>query len=239
MSIERNSKHSITAEVLEHATLQKIISVETGMKQVVLIVEVQTNDKITKCLYHPEKGVALDIDPRIPRPQELYRDVAFHRIDNLLGWNITAPVIPWKLKDGDVGTLRPYWEKIHKMEIYHFTRENLIKNKYFWIKAAILDYICGVVDRTPNDILILENSNPETTVIVDSGLSFVPEENIVNQSSVIRNALISESIPQNLLDDLRHAVPQIYSQISQFVDQKSMSYVLTRIQNILEQKIII
>lgn len=75
-----------SAEFLEGAELLRVCGISPSMKHLGVMVEMGNGDYIFDALYRPEAGVTLTLDPRVPKPQELYRDVAYHRVDRLLGW---------------------------------------------------------------------------------------------------------------------------------------------------------
>jgi len=159
----------------------------------------KSNGEIMSGLYRPEKGLLVSVDPRVPKPQELYRDVAYYRFCDFLGWQGVAPVFPWQLEPGDKGVIRPYWKVIKNMEIYHFGKKKLDGgDRLFWRRLALADYIFGVGDRVSNDFLITQDG----TQVVDSGFSFLPELNFPYQQSIIRDLYRGDSVDDSLLTDL-------------------------------------
>lgn len=218
---------------IEHSSLQELISVLTGMKQTAFILRINISDRQTDCLFRFEDGIMLTLDSRVPKPQELYRDVAFHNIDNILGWNITAPVKLWKF-DNHKGVIRPYYKDVKHFDSYQINNNSDFRD--FFLKTAILDYICGVVDRNSNDILIVDGK----PVLVDSGLSFVEGVSFYSQISQIRKKFIDTIIPNNLIQDLQAFNKDDASwNVSQLLNKKQIQDVKTRVDNLLAKRIII
>jgi hypothetical protein len=237
MSEVAEKKYIPSFRALERAKLNKVVEVIPSMKQTAMIVEVECEANLIECLYRPEKGIRLSLDPRVPKPQELTRDVAYHRLDRFLGWNLSLPVVFWSLEQGDRGVLRPYIRKVEKMEIFHFTKERLRgKNQDFWLKAAVLDYVCGVVDRGSNDVLIV-GGQPR---LIDSGLSFVPYENFPVQQSLIRERLKGERLEERILADLeRLDLKGIASATIKLIDEELLTWVVRRASLTLEKRRVI
>lgn len=181
---------------LQETTSQEIVEILQGMKQVAFLLRLESPGKSPhEYLFRFEEGIKLTLDIRIPKPQELYRDAAFHGIDRLLGWNITLPVKKWKF-DGMRGVIRPYYRQVEKIAPYQIGKEPTLND--FLIKCAVMDYICGVVDRNYNDILKVNN----TPFLIDSGLSFVAGTKFISQNSQIRDVFIGKELPEGLLSDL-------------------------------------
>lgn len=171
-----------------------------GFKSVALVISLSTDEGGVFGLYRPESGIRLSVDPRIPKPSELYRDVEYSRMCRDIGWDVAAPVFPWQLKDGDMGVIRPYWRQTKNMEVYHFKRDLLLgSGTAFWIKVAIADYVFGIGDRVSNDFLITGDG----LFVVDSGFSYLPGLEVVGQQSIVRETIIGENIPEKMLDDLK------------------------------------
>lgn len=213
----------------------RILEVRDGMKQLAFIVEMKSDGNKFECLYRFEKGLLLELDPRIPKPQELYRDVVYHRIDRALGWNLTAPVIPWSLNKDCNGVLRPYWRNAGTMEIYQVDK-NAIDNIEFWTKAAVLDYICGIVDRQPNDILILE----DRLVLVDSGLSFVSGIDFVYHRSFIREKFQGVKLSTDIVSDLTSLLNNgIVQDASQFINESQQTWMLQRAKRVVNENLVL
>ncbi|KKT67154.1 MAG: hypothetical protein UW60_C0012G0040 [Candidatus Woesebacteria bacterium GW2011_GWA2_44_33] len=183
---------------LEKAKLLREVEVKASMKQIAIIVDVETGEGVLRCLYRPEKGVLLSLDPRIPKPQELYRDALYYRVSKLLGWNFVLPVAEWSLDGNDEGVLRPFLQQVETRQIYDFRVDKLRERSWFWLKVAALDYVCGVVDRRTNDFLF----TPSSIFVVDSGLSFVEGEDFSYQSSIIREKLSGEILPEDIREAL-------------------------------------
>ncbi|KKQ74169.1 MAG: hypothetical protein US96_C0039G0005 [Candidatus Woesebacteria bacterium GW2011_GWB1_38_5b] len=138
----------------------KPLNVIRSQKQLGLVVEYGYCGEKQKGLYRPEKAVFRNLDTRIPYPSEIYRDVTYHLVDKLLGWNISVPITPWVLKERDKGVLRKYWDKVDTWQNYHYSRDMMNYNdRDFWTKTAVLDYICGVIDRNANDVLFITGTN--------------------------------------------------------------------------------
>ena len=213
----------------------KVIEVIADQSQTSLVIQFGTNTNLLG-LYRPEKGLGLSIDPRIPKPKELYLDCAFSEQCRLLGWTHVAPVFPWQLDAEDKGVIRPYWPVIKNMEIYHFNRQSLLKNDpKLWKKIAIADYVFGLADRVSNDFLVTKDG----LIVIDSGFSFLPEIDFVYQHSLVRDNLRGESLSndKDILIDLHH-VPQNISQCQYLTDEQKF-WVIERTQEILKQEMII
>ncbi len=235
--MERSLQNSGLLEEINNAKPPSVVEIFGGMKQTAIILRSDIKGQMIEFLYRPEKGVILSLDPRIPSPQELYRDIAYHKMDEILGWNLSAPVIEWRLGTEHKGVLRPYWRNIGKMEWYDFRRENLVNND-FWIKVAVLDYICGTVGRSSNDVLIVKGR----PVLVDSGLSFVDGLNFVCQGSLIRERLSGAELPTKVLSDLKSLKgksEEIKKQISQFVNSSQIEWVLKRAESVSNNGVVI
>jgi len=218
-------------EVLQTGRLAQIEQVLPSMKQLALIVELETDQGLIKGLYRPETGVKLSLDSRIPKPEELYRDVAYHQVDKMLGWDVSLPVVEWALNDGDHGVLRPYFDNVETMEIYHYKKGELLKNKYFWTRVAVLDYICGVVDRTYNDILIINQQH----WVIDSGLSFVNGKDFLCQNCLVRDVLKGVELNSEILEDLKsirwHDLTQ---NVMGLVPDESIGWLIERARKIID-----
>lgn len=218
---------------VEQSSSQEIVSVLSGMKQTAFILRVHSNNKHTDCLFRFEDGITLTLDSRIPKPQELYRDVAFHNIDYILGWNITAPVKIWEFENHK-GVIRPYYTDVKHFDSYQINNDSDLKD--FFLKTAILDYICGVVDRNSNDVLIVN----EIPILVDSGLSFVDGVNFFSQISQIRKKFIGSRIPEDLLQQLGLLTNRSnYMNVSHLLNSSQIEDVINRTKNILKIKTII
>jgi len=222
-------------------TLTKVVEVVHGLKQIALVVKVQLGGVEGLALYRPEKTLKISPDIRVPLPEELYRDVAYSRLDQFLGWNVAAPVIPWQIKPGDTGVLRPYWPNITKVEEYEISLENLQADLAFWQKVAILDYLTGVVDRNANDMILVGDNHQK--VILDSGLSFVDGVNFVVQQSVVRETLQGTIIMPKLLKELsKICTKDIVANIGDLFPQTASqmaNQVMRRGENLLTKEIII
>lgn len=179
---------------LGKAKLLREVEVKASMKQIAMIVDVETGEGVLRCLYRPEKGVLLSLDPRVPKPQELYRDALYYRISKLLGWNFVLPVAEWSLDENDKGVIRPFLPQAETQQIYNFNIDKLLESREYWLKVAALDYVCGVVDRRTNDFLF----TPSGVFVIDSGLSFVEGEDFSYQGSIIREKLSGEILPEDI-----------------------------------------
>lgn len=195
---------------LTPAAKTTVTEVLWGLKQLAALIMITSSDGETmEGLYRPEMGVKLSIDPRIPKPQELYRDCAYSQVDRLLEWNVCPPVVPWALDETDKGVVRPYWPQAKNLRVDELTR-TLNSSPEYWTKVAVLDYICAVVDRELNDVLVV-NGVPQ---VVDSGLSFVKGEKFPCQSFLVRKYMkdipLGKEIVRNLsqlsLDSLSMAL---------------------------------
>lgn len=217
-------------EILDWGQVTDItpLNVIKSQKQVALVVEYSYAGENLKGLYRPEKFVLENLDTRIPYPSEIYRDVAYHQVDRLLGWNITVPITPWSIKDGDKGVLRQYWDKVHTWQDYHYSFEKMNEDdRDFWIKTAVLDYICGVVDRNSNDILFITGTNEKK--VADSGLSFVEGLSFVTHHSRVRDELRGRPIPQSVLNDLSLVTaPNLAPVTSEHVSEDDLAWVAKR-----------
>ena len=203
----------------------------TGMKQFALILQSREGSSVDEYLFRPESGVRLTIDRRIPKPQELDRDVVFHRVARLVGWNITLPVEPYTFED-EKGAIRPFYRNIKKIEPYELKYDSM-KDSDFWVKTAVLDYMCGIVDRVSNDILIIDNQKR----LVDSGLSFVEGSNFTVLNSVVRKILRGVEIDEKLLNDIfRLNWRNIKKETSGLITDQEMKWVLERRDLTLRQK---
>lgn len=219
---------------LQETTSQEIVEVLQGMKQIAFLLRLKASDKSTfEYLFRFEDAIKLTLDPRIPKPQELYRDIAFHRISSILDWNITIPVERWRF-EGMKGVIRPYFREARTVVPYNIKQKVDIDS--FLIKSAILDYICGVVDRTYNDILIVNN----VPYLVDSGLSFVDGTNFVYENSQIREISVGHQIPQTLLDDISSLnYKNVFKKTSPFLKHAQVLQILKRKEILLNKKLII
>ncbi len=214
------------------------VSVIQNQKQVGLLVEYNYLGEKQKGLYRPEKYVLTGLDTRIPGKSEIYRDVAFHEIDKLLGWDVTVPITPWVLREGDKGVLRKYWNKVEVWQDYHYSLKAMSKtDKDFWTKVAVLDYICGVVDRNANDVLFLSDGEKR---VADSGLSFVPELDFVFQHSRVRDEMKGQSIEVKILKDISLLNMQKFQNvISEYVTTEDLGWVIRRARFLASLKVII
>lgn len=172
----------------------KPVEVLYGMKQLAMII----GDGCQEYLFRPEDGVKLTIDTRVPKKKELYRDVAYTRIDQSLGWNISLPVSPFEF-DGEKGVIRPYFRNANNIKLFEINDRLFQKNPNFWTKVAVLDYMCGVIDRTVNDILIVNGQYK----VIDSGLSFVDGKEFSVQNAFVRKYLTGNQIDKNIIQDLK------------------------------------
>lgn len=218
--------------------LINIVEVVTGLKQVCLKVRVCIDGVEGLGLFRPEETLKLTPDPRIPIPEEIYRDVAYFRVDQLLDWNVSAPIVPWELKPGKPGVLRPYWPNINKVQPYDTSRERLMEKGIFWQHLAVLDYICAVIDRSANDIMRVQPENQE--VVIDSGLSFVDGLEFVTQHSVIRSALAGVPLDLSIIEDLAYISEQdLKCRVGEFLNQEAIDFVMARIQQLLTKQVVL
>lgn len=231
-------------ETLQKYGPGKVIEALVGLQQMVLILEFPIGElgSTSKALFRPEETLHFPVDYRVPVPQELYRDVAYHHINALLGWQVSAPVIPWKLDENDKGVLRPYWNDVKTMQIYNFQREALAAD-LFWQKAAVLDYICSVIDRTYNDVLLVNDKTvPEGKVLVDSGVSFVPGTEFVVQQSLIRTVLKDVRINPIIINDLAKLNLNHLLQdpvLCSYLTSEEIGWIMKRVKKVLAAGIVI
>jgi len=215
-------------------TRGRVVEVLSGLKSVSVVVALDCDGGEVLGLYRPEGGVHLSVDPRIPKPSELYRDAEYARMCRKVGWYFTAPVIPWRLNEGDMGVIRPYWRGVTKMEVYNFRRDILLNNdSLFWMRVALADYIFGVGDRVSNDFLITDNG----LMVIDSGFSYLPGLEFVGQQSIVREVLGGENIPEQLMNELRLFSEKSYR--GEYLGDEEIYWVGQRIQRILGLKKII
>jgi hypothetical protein len=193
-------------------------------------------------MYRPEQFIGpYAIHEHVPVPQELYRDVAFHILDRTLDWDLTAPVKPWTLKDDDRGTIRPYWENIREMQIYHYTKA-LLTSHLFWQRLAVLDYIGGLYDRTYNDVLALpaqHEGEEERAVVIDNGLSFLPGLDFVYDKSLIRDILRSQPLDRGVMADLlrlKYKLASFGHKVQGTISDDDLQWVAARIDRLLAEK---
>lgn len=177
--------------------LSKVVEVRTGFKNLSIILEMEGSQGLFEALFRPEQGVSVSWDPRIPKPQELYRDCAFHLLDRCLGWSITAPVVPFNSNQVGKGVVRPYWRSATVLQDYEVVPTMVGED--FFMKAAILDFIGGVIDRNHNDILLIDDGSH---ILIDSGLSFVKGAGFIAQKSIFRERVNGKSIPEYLLNGI-------------------------------------
>lgn len=206
------------------------LQVLTGFRNLSVLVEGFQRGRVCELLFRPESEVKAQWDPRIPVPKEIYRDVAFHRIDSLLGWNITAPVVPLTVPGLGPGVVRPFWREASQLPSYKM-EEDFISNSDFWIKVAILDCACACIDRVKNDILIIKDGR----VLIDSGMSFVDGMDFDYQTSFVREAFRNEQIPPHLLSDLHKLnFDNLCSQTKGLITMTSCEWVMNRTDRILK-----
>ncbi len=215
-------------------TRGRVVEVLSGLKGVSAVVALDCDGVEVLGLYRPEGGIHLSVDPRIPKPSELYRDVEYTRMCGEVGWNFTAPVLPWQLKEGDKGVIRPYWQQVTKMEVYNFRRDLLLNNdSLFWLRVALVDYVFGVGDRVSNDFLITDDG----LMVVDSGFSYLSGLEFVGQQSIVRDALEGENIPERLMNELRSFSEKPLC--SGYLGDEEVYWVGQRIRRVLDLKKII
>lgn len=213
------------------------LTVIKSQKQIGLVVKYNYCGEMQKGLYRPERAVFPNLDTRVPYPSEIYRDVAYHQIDKLLGWNITVPITPWTMKEDDKGVLRQYWDNVDTWQDYHYSQDNM-NDRDFWTKTAVLDYVCGVVDRNPNDILFITGTADKK--VADSGLSFVDELDFTSQHSRVREELSGQPIKENILNDLAIiTTSNLSSVLSEHVNENDLSWVARRAKFIRNIKVVI
>lgn len=219
-----------------NSTPYELVELVQGIKQLAIVVKFNQEDQDLFGLYRPEQGIKISIDPRIPKPKELYLDCAFSELCQSLGWDHVAPVFEWTLNEKDKGVIRPYWKEVQQYQVYNFKRESLLKqNSTLWKTIAVGDYIFGVGDRVANDFL----QTSEGLKLVDSGLSFLSGLDFQYQQSIIRDNLKGESISDQpeLLNSIC-MIPTIV-QVNQHLTNENIHWVIKRVENILKQQIII
>lgn len=211
-------------------TQGRVVEVVGGLKNLAVVVALDCDGEEVLGLYRPEGGIRLSIDPRIPKPSELYRDVEYSRMCREIGWDIAAPVLPWQLSEEDRGVIRPYWRQVANMEHYHF-RQNLIngRDSLFWFRVALADYVFGIGDRVSNDFLITEDG----ITAVDNGFSYLPGLVFVGQQSIVREVLRGKTVPEQLLYELRLFTHKPIE--SGFLAGNEVYWVGQRIQHVLDQ----
>ena len=215
-------------------TRGRVVEVLSGLKSVSVVVALDCDEGEVLGLYRPERGIRLSVDPRIPKPSELYRDMEFTRMCREIGWNFTAPVLPWQLNEGDKGVIRPYWQQVTKMEVYNFRRDLLLNNdSLFWLRVALVDYVFGVGDRVSNDFLITDDG----LMVVDSGFSYLLGLEFVEQQSIVRETLEGENIPEQLMNELRLFSEKSYR--GEYLGDEEIYWVDQRIKRVLGLKKIV
>ena len=224
------------SEELLSSTPYEIVEALPGLKSLALIIKFHKENGDSFGLYRPEQGVMLSVDPRIPKPRELYLDCAFSDQCLSLGWDHVVPVYEWSLEEGDRGVIRPYWPKVGQMQIYHFKKEKLLAgDAHLWKQIAVADYVFGVGDRVSNDFLVTEDG----IKVADSGYSFLPGLDFVGQQSIVRECLLGESIEsdEQLLSDLEKISSSDVN--SPHLTDENKYWVTKRAEEILKRKVII
>lgn len=215
------------AETDQQPQLLEVVEVLTGLKQVCLKVKVVFEGVEGICLFRPEKTLKLTPDLRVPLPQELYRDIAYYKVCQLLGWDVAAPIMPWELNPQTKGVLRPYWPDISSVMPYSLREYVNNSDRLFWQRVACLDYLCGVIDRNANDILLIQPDNQP--IVVDSGLSFVEDLNFVYDKSDVRDYLRHADLDSSICTDIASLT---FAQVSQatagFIDHAAIDHLLQR-----------
>ncbi|MBI2326079.1 hypothetical protein HYU91_01700 [Candidatus Collierbacteria bacterium] len=215
-------------------TRGRAVEVVTGLKSLTVVMALDCDGREVLGLYRPESGIRLSVDPRIPKPSELYRDVEYSRMCREIGWEIAAPVFSWRLSEEDRGVIRPYWRQVTKIEVYNFRRDLLLNNdSYYWLRIAMADYVFGVGDRVSNDFLVTDDG----LMVVDSGFSYLPGLEFVGQQSIVRETLRGESIPEQLMNELRLFSEKTYR--GRYLSDEEVYWVGQRIQRVLDLKKII
>jgi len=206
--------------------------VVSGTKQIALKINICFDNQVVEGLYRPETGILLTIDRRIPKPQELYRDVAYHRIDKFLGWNTSLPVIPWSLSEKDKGVIRPFFECASTFQDYQINEDLMGGESDFWTRVALLDYVCGLIDRTYNDFLIFRSGDIKS---LDSGLSFVEGRDFSYQKSIIRELKKGDCVDNRHLIDLQKLDPtSLEALVGNLVDAAAIENVVERTREIIK-----
>ncbi len=214
-------------------TKASVVSVLCGLKQTAALVKINSQGQEITGLYRPEHGVRISLDPRIPKPQELKRDIAYHLVDSALGWNLSAPVKQLTLGPGDSGVVRPYWHQAQSLPVFD---HHLDERVGFWKKVAVLDYCCGVVDRNLNDVLLVDGE----ILVIDSGLSFVEGKNFTVQNSFIRDQLQGQPLGEEIVHDLAGlATLDLMYKLEDLVPSSSISSLIQRMRNLVESQVII
>ncbi|MBP9690648.1 hypothetical protein KBD81_01065 [Candidatus Woesebacteria bacterium] len=183
-------------ELSDKPKVIKPLEVIGTTKNIALLVEIEHAGHRSKALYYPEKGVRLTIDSRIPKPFEIYHNIAFFKLSQILGWNMVTPAISFALSEEDRGSLSPFYDDVETQPQYYFRR---LQPDEVWIQIAVLDYLGGLIDRTSNDILFLPNGK---IVVTDNGLSFVKGVDFTTQISVVRAAILGARLPKWILSNL-------------------------------------
>lgn len=136
----------------------------------------------------------------------------------------------------DKGVLRPFFREVANPEVYHFTREWLLANPVFWLRAAALDYICGIVDRNAHDVLLVEG-NP---VLIDNGFSFVQGVDFIYQHSLVRETLVGERLPESVLADLECLdFASVRSQVDGLLEKSGVVWMQERTSVVLEAGVVV
>lgn len=221
-------------QFISKTPISSAVEVIPYLKQIALVVKLDNGSEIREGLYRSESGFRITVDPRIPRPQELYRDIAYHKVDNLLGWDTTLPVVFWEMSETDRGVMRPYIRNAGIFQSYQINMDLFNKDMDYWMKVAVLDYICAVTDRVYNDFLILPSGSIKT---MDSGLSFVEGLNFVCQTSCVRNILKGQNIDESILTDLEKlSFENLDANVNGLVNNKLIDFVLQRTDILLVEK---
>lgn len=220
-------------QTLSEAKLHRKIGVLGNTKNLALVIETTVGGEILECLYRPENGVRLTLDPRIPKPEEIYRDSAYTRVDRLLGWNVSLPVEPWSIDNEDKGVISPF-ERTGKPLNHWNYKEKLQYYADFTLKLATLDYICAVTDRAPNDILEVGNG----LKVVDSGLSFVEGIDFISQNTIARDIAKDGELSRDILDDLQKLNANLENITAGLLDPHLIKWVVLRKEKLLNTGLI-
>ena len=221
---------------LSEAQLVRALEVRSDFKNLAVILEYSLDGKTYQGLYRPQKYVRFTPDDRVPVPQELSRDVAYSQLDRQLNWHVSLPVVPWSIKEGDQGVLRPYLPDAKTQQHYYYENQANLASDYYWLQVAILDYLAAVVDRNAGDILF----NQHDRHVIDSGLSFVSGEDFEVDRSLIRDAVKGTRIPFSLLRAVELlGETNLESLFKETLPEEAVYWLRQRIQKTLETETIL
>jgi hypothetical protein len=165
---ERITNLNKTTKILNKGTIISVKFFVLNDKKIkgLFIVELKKNKRKILALWRP-RMLEKRYSGKITTKTKFRREIAFYLVSKYFNINSVPPITKRKI-DRYIGSLQLFYENAHTWppEKLYYKLANYPKQKIN--KLALLDYICGNVDRNSNNILF----EKDKIILIDNGLSF-------------------------------------------------------------------